>query len=223
VRIFLADDHEIVREGLKAILDCETGFRVVGEAADGLTALHGVGQQDPDVLVLDLMMPGIDGFEVIRQVTVRFPRTHVVVLSMHGDEAYARMALNAGVGAYVLKEAGVRELVRAIREVVAGRSYISPPLSLQISELRSGGEDTPAQDSYDSLTAREREVLLLTADGQTGSEIARRLFISVRTVESHRISLMRKLGKRNQKELVRYAVERRLSSGGNSGGKREAN
>jgi len=219
--LFLADDHQIVRQGLKAILDLEPDFRVVGEAGDGLSTLRGVEQKGPDVLVLDLMMPGVDGLEVLRQMAERFPRTRVVVLSMHGDEVYARTAFLAGAGAYVLKEAGVQELVRAIREVVAGRKYVSPPFSPKLLEARATSEDERPQDRFDSLTPREREVLLLTAEGHTGAEISRRLFISVRTVESHRINLMRKLRIRNQKELVRYAVEHRLLPNGKAGGGRE--
>jgi two-component system response regulator NreC len=211
--IFLADDHQIVRQGLKAILDAEADFRIVGEAGDGLKTLRGVEQLDPDVLVLDLMMPGIDGIEVVRQMAERFPRTRVVVLSMHGEEAYARTVLLGGAGAYVLKEAGVQELVRAIREVVAGRRYISPPLPQDILDSQAPSGATRPPDPFETLTPREREVLLLTADGQTGAEISKRLYISVRTVESHRINLMRKLRIRNQKELVRYAVEHRLLPG----------
>jgi two-component system, NarL family, response regulator NreC len=213
--IFLADDHQIVRQGLKAILDSEPDFCVVGEAADGLLALRAVEKHDPDILVLDLMMPCMDGIEVSRQMTERFPRTRVVVLSMHSDEAYVRTAFSAGVRAYVLKEAGVQELVQAIRKVMAGGKYVSPPLCQELSETTTASGDAALQrDSYDSLTVREREVFLLTAEGYTGGEISRRLFISPRTVESHRSNLMRKLRIRNQKELVRYAVEHRLLPGG---------
>jgi len=210
VTVLLADDHQIVRQGLAAILSAEADFHVVGEAADGLEALRRVERLTPDVLVLDLMMPGLGGIDVARQVSSRSPRTHVVVLSMHSDQAYVREALRAGAGAFVMKEAGVEELVRAIREVMAGRQYVSLPLFREFPDVPAGNPVGPPQDPFDTLTAREREVLQLTAEGYTGAEISRKLFISPRTVESHRVNLMRKMRIRNQKELVRYAIERRL-------------
>ena len=193
LRLVLADDHQIVRQGLEAILRAETDLRPVGEAATGPEAVDLAERLRPDVLVLDLMMPGRTGLEVVGEVVRRSPQTRVVVLSMHSNEAYVVAALRAGASGYVLKDSGSEELVRAIRAAAAGQRYLGSPL---------GG--------YHDLTPREREVLRLTAEGRSGSEIAKQLFISPRTVESHRASLMRKLGVRNQKELIRYAVERRL-------------
>jgi len=212
VSIVLADDHPIVREGLGAILRGETDFRIVGEAADGAEAVRAVERLRPDILILDLMMPGLSGLEVARQVAKRAPRTRIVVLSMHSDVAYVAEVLRAGAGGYVLKESGVGELVRAIREVQAGRQYFSPPLDPERLRASAAGASVPGP--YESLTAREREVLNLTVEGYTGGEIAERLFISQRTVETHRANLMRKLSVRNQKELIRHALEHGRTPGG---------
>ena len=203
--LVVADDHRIVREGLRAVLAAEPDFRLVGEAGDGLEALRLVERLRPDVLVLDLRLPGLGGVEVARRVARRCPRTAVVVLSMHCDPSYVAEALRAGARAYVPKDAGVEELVRAVRAAAAGEEYLSPALPREaIAELRR--QDAP--DPYAALTPREREVLQLTAEGCSCNEVARRLFISPRTVETHRANVMRKLGVRNQKELIRYAVRR---------------
>ena len=208
VTLLLADDHQIVRQGLWALLRGVNDFRIVGEAADGHEALREAERLQPDVAVLDLMLPGLNGLEVARRVVRRSPRTHIVMLSMHADEAYVLESLRAGASAYVLKDAGADELIQGIRAAAAGKRYFSPPLSepaLGAYARKAAG--TPL-DPYHTLTAREREVLQMTAEGQSGTEIAQRLFISPRTVESHRANLMRKLGLRNLKEVVRYAVQR---------------
>ncbi len=208
--LLLADDHRIVRQGLRALLGDEPDFRLVGEAADGLEAVRLAERLAPDVVVMDLMMPGLGGLEATRQIARRGPRTHLVVLSMHSDVAYVAEAIRAGASGYVLKDACAEDLVRAIRAVAGGGRYFSPPLSeAAVADYLRRTEGQPA-DPSEALTLREREVLQLTAEGHSGIEIARRLFISPRTVESHRASLMRKLGVHNQKELVRYAVERGL-------------
>ena len=208
--LMLADDHQIVRQGLLALLKTEPDFRLVGEAADGLEAVRLAERVQPDVLVLDLMLPGLAGTDVARQVARRSPRTRTVILSMHSNEAYVLEALRAGASAFVLKEAGAEELVKAVREAAAGRRYFSPPLSEPaIGAYLRQVEGSPL-DPYHTLTTRERQVLHMTAEGQSGAEIARRLYISARTVESHRTNLMRKLDIHNQKELVRYAMERGL-------------
>jgi two-component system, NarL family, response regulator NreC len=206
--LLLADDHQIVRQGLRAILKTVPDFELAGEAADGLETVRLAERLQPDVLILDLMMPGLNGLEVARQVAKRSPRTRVVILSMHSNEAYVVEALNAGATAYVLKESGAEDLIQAIRAAAAGRSYFSRPLSEEALEAYTRKTRDAGPDPYNTLTAREREVLHLTAEGHSGSEIADRLFISARTVESHRANLMRKLGVRNQKELIRYALQR---------------
>jgi len=208
-RILLADDHRVVREGFRALLQSEPDFEIVGETGDGLEAVRLVEQQKPHVLVVDLMMPGLNGLEVARQVTHRSPRTRIVVLSMHANEAYVLEALKNGASAYVLKDASAAELVRAVREALAGRRYLSPPLSEPaIDSYIERAKSSDSLDLYDTLTNREREVLQLAAEGHTNGEIASRLFISPRTVETHRANVMRKLGLRSQTELVRYALQR---------------
>jgi DNA-binding NarL/FixJ family response regulator len=206
--IVLADDHHIVRQGLRALLEAEPDFSVVGEAADGLTAIDLVERLKPRVLVIDVVMPGLNGLEVTRRVSRSSPRTRVVILSMYANEAYVLEALNNGAAGYVLKCSDIAELVRAVREVAAGRRYLSPPFSERAVEDYVQKAKTAPLDAYETLTAREREVLHLAAAGQTRSEIGKRLFISPRTVEVHRANLMRKLGLRTQTDLVRYAVRR---------------
>jgi two-component system response regulator NreC len=208
VSLVLADDHHVVRQGLRSLLEEEPDFRVIGEAADGLVAMQLIEDLHPDILVLDLIMGGVSGLEVARQVSKRSPQTSIVVLSMYSNEAYVVEALRAGAKAYVLKESTGTELVRGIREVLAGRHYLSPPLSeWAISTYIEKTKDA-LLDPYDTLTTREREVLHLAAHGYTNAEIATRLYISRRTVEFHRANVMRKLVLHNQSHLVCYAIER---------------
>jgi DNA-binding NarL/FixJ family response regulator len=206
--IVLADDHHVVRQGLRSLLEAEPDFSVVGETGDGLEATQLVERLQPDVLVLDLMMPSLNGLEVTRQVSQRSPQTHVVILSMHANEAHVLEALRAGAAAYVLKESTSAELVRAVHEAIAGRRYLSPPLSERAIEVYMQKAEPAALDPYETLTAREREVLHLVAEGHTNAEIADRLFISRRTVETHRANLMRKLSLRTQTDLISYALRR---------------
>jgi two-component system, NarL family, response regulator NreC len=207
ISIVLADDHEVVRKGLRALLEEEPGFEVAGEASDGLEVAALVERVRPDVLVVDLMMPGLGGLDVIRQVRKARPKTRMVVLSMHASEPFVIEALRSGALGYVLKDATTGDLVRAIREAVGGRPYLSPPLSDKGLDLYSKkARSTP--DPFDELTPRERQVLQASAEGRTSREIAERLGISVRTAETHRSNLRRKLGLRSHAELVRYAVGR---------------
>lgn len=209
--LLLADDHQIVRQGLRAILEVEPDLTLVGEAAKGEEAVQLVEKLQPDVLVLDLMLPDVNGLEVTRRVSAKSPRTRIVILSMHANEAYIVEALRAGATAYVLKESSATELVQAIHEVAAGKRFLSSTISERaISEYMQKAEGAPL-DPYHTLTSREREVLQLTADGLSGNEISERLHISPRTVETHRANLMRKLRVRNQKELIRYALQRPLA------------
>lgn len=209
--IVLADDHHIVRQALKALLASEPDFDLVGEAGDGLEAVRVVERLSPRILVLDLMMPLLNGLEVTRQVTQR-TQTRVIVLSMHANDAYISEALKNGASGYVLKDSQSSELVHAIREVAAGNRYLSPPLSQRAIELYGRRLGEMPQDPYDTLTGREREVLQLAAEGFTNAQISERLFISVRTTETHRANLMRKLDLDNQSELIRYAVRRGIIS-----------
>ena len=208
VRILLADDHPVVRLGIRNLLEAEPGFEIVGEVADALRVIPQVTALQPDVLVLDLIMPGLNGLEITRRLTRRVPQTRIIVLSMHGNEAYVIEALRNGASGYVLKGSDASQLVQAIREVLAGNRYLSPPLSEQAIAMYIEKAAGAPLDPYETLSAREREVLHLAAEGHSSPESAARLHISARTVESHRASLMRKLGLRSQTDLVRYALRR---------------
>ena len=210
--IVLADDHALIRDGLRAALDIEAAWSVVGEAADGLEVVGLVEQLQPDVLIVDLMLPSLSGLEVIRQVNTRFSHTHIVALSMHTNESYVLAALRNGAEAYVLKEVSSTDIVHAVHEVLAGRRYLSPPLSEYALEAYIQKAKGAPLDPYETLTTREREVLHLAAQGETTPAIAARLGVSPRTIETHRTNLMRKLGLRTQADLVRYALQRGLIS-----------
>jgi DNA-binding NarL/FixJ family response regulator len=206
--IVLADDHHVVRQGLRALLEAETDFNVIGEAGDGLEAIQLIEQLRPNVLVLDLMMPGLNGLETTRQVSKHSPQTRTVILSMYANEAYVLEALSNGASAYVLKDSSSADLVHAVREVAAGRRYLSPPLSDRAIEVYQEKARAAALDKYETLTTREREVLQLAAEGHTSTEIAARLGISPRTAETHRTHLMHKLALHTQADLIRYALRR---------------
>jgi two-component system, NarL family, response regulator NreC len=195
---------------MQALLEAEPDFSIVGETGDGLEAVRLAERLQPDILVLDLMMPGLSGLEVLRIVRQRSPRSRIVVLSMYSDNAFVAEALKNGATAYVLKGCEEENLVRAVREAVDGRRYLSPPVTERAIDAYVEQTRSAHLDPHETLTAREREVLQLAAEGKTSPEIAARLHISQRTVENHRANLMRKLGMKNQSELVRYAVRRGL-------------
>jgi two-component system, NarL family, response regulator NreC len=206
--IVLADDHHVVRQSFRLLLEAETDFQVLGEAATELEAIELVDRLRPDVLVVDIMLPELNGVEVVRQVKKRFPGTVVIVLTMHKNEAYVVEALRAGASAYVLKKSTAQELIYAIRLGVGGYLFLSPPLSeqaIQVYVQKAQGNDI---DLYETLTAREREVLHLAAEGLNNTEISARLSISPRTVEMHHGNLMRKLHLRTQTDLIRFAIQR---------------
>jgi len=208
ISILLADDHTILRQGLSALLEAEPDFHILGEASTGVETLQKVQALDPDILVLDLVLPDINGLEITRQVRHSHPRTRIVILSMHAKEAYVLEAFNNGASAYVLKGSDAHELIQAIHQARLGARYLSPPLSEQSLEayiqLTRGQEFDP----YETLTNRERQILHLAAGGRSNNEIARRLTISSRTVEVHRAKVMAKLDLHNQSELVRFAIQR---------------
>ena len=206
--IVLADDHHIVRKGLRTLLEAEGEFAVIGEEADGLKVVELIERLRPDVLLLDVQMPGLNGLEITRQIVQRALKTRVIILSMHANETYVREALRYGAQGYVLKDANPSEMVEAVRDVSAGRRYLSRALSEHAIEAYAQKAQAGASDPYESLTTREREVLHLAAESSSTSEIAARLGISPRTVESHRENLMRKLGLQNQTDLIRYALRR---------------
>ena len=210
ITLVLADDHPVVRAGLRALLSAEADFSLLGEAAEGRQALALVERYRPRVLVVDLMMPGLSGLEVTRQVSRKWPETAVVVLSMHASVAYVAEGLRCGACAYVLKSSSSADLVAGIRSAAKGQRFLSPPLSLEaVEEYLEEVQERPG-DRYQSLTLREREVLPLAAQGKSSAEIGQVLGISPRTAEIHRANLMHKLALANQTELVRFALERSI-------------
>lgn len=209
VRILLVDDHPVVRQGLRALLEAEKNFLVIGEAGEGLAAIEATERLDPDVLVVDLMIPNLNGLEVTRRVKRGSPRTKVIILSMHSNEAYVVEAFKNGASGFVLKDSSAQELVHSINEAAEGRRYLSPPLSERAIEIYIQEKTRSSSlDAYDTLTGREREVLHLASEGNSNAQIAEMLFISPRTVETHRANLMRKLSLHTQADLIRYAIKR---------------
>ena len=208
VTVLLADDHPIVRQGLRHLLEAEPSLRVVGEASNGLEAVQLVEKLRPNVLVVDLVMPELNGLEVLKQAKERSPGTCCIVLSMQSADIYVVEALKAGALGYVLKETGPSELVNALHQVINGKRYLSPRIPEDSIDdlLETAQKSTP--DPYQTLTNREREVFQMAAEGRTATEIAKILSISPRTAELHRGRMMSKLGLRSQTELVRYAVKR---------------
>ena len=207
MNIIIVDDHAVVRQSLKKLLELENDFKIVGEAGDGLEAIHTIEQLQPDIVVIDLMLVGMNGIEVTRQVAKHSPKTAVVILSMYGNDGYVYEALHAGAKAYVLKESTSDQLVKAIREAAVGHRYLSPPLSERSIENYAKKAESSGGAPHDTLTNREREVLYMAAQGLTNVEIANQLFISRRTVEVHRSSMMQKLGLSTQTDLIRYALQ----------------
>jgi two-component system, NarL family, response regulator NreC len=208
VSILLADDHPIVRQGMRRLLEAESDLTVVGEAADGLETVQLVEKFRPDVLIVDMMMPGLNGLDILRQVKKRSPATFSIVLSMQSADSYVLEALKSGASGYILKDTGPSELVNAIRKAIQGERVLSPKLSERLINAYLQSSEKAVLDPYETLTDREREVLQLVSEGLTTLEIARRLSISPRTAELHRGRMMNKLGLRTQTDLIRYALKR---------------
>jgi two-component system response regulator NreC len=206
MRIAIADDHKLIRDGLRSLLATEWDLNVVGEASDGLQVENLVDNCRPDILLLDVMMPGLNGLEVTRQLIKRFSGLRIIILSMYANEGFVLQALKFGAMGYVLKNSGSTELKRAIRSVAAGKRYLSPPLSdlaieAYIEKVRSTG-----MNEIEVLTERERTVLQMAAEGLSSNLIAEKLSISPRTVESHRANIMRKLHLQSHTDLIRFAL-----------------
>jgi two-component system response regulator NreC len=213
IRILLADDHNIIRDGMRLLLERQAGFAVVGEAADGREVVQLAQEQAPDVVVMDIAMPNMNGIEATRRIIERRPDIGVVILSMHDDESYVIRSLKAGARAYLLKDAVKTDLIAAIQAVATGRSFFSPKISRILQEdfvqlLGRRGSD----DSYDLLTEREREVLQLVAEGKTNKEIASHLSLSLYTVDTHRTHILQKLNLHSVPELILYAVRKGIIS-----------
>lgn len=210
--IILADDHQVLREALRLLLETQTDFQVIAETGDGLEALALTERHKPDVLIVDMMMPGLSGLEVARRTHRLFSAVKVIVLSMYDTESYVVESLQAGVAGYVLKKSSSQELVFAIRQALQGNVYLSPSLNERaIQAYMQRSVESRAEDLLDSLTDREREVFQLAAEGLNNPQIAERLSLSARTVEMHRGNLMKKLGLKSQTDLVKYAVKRGIA------------
>jgi len=212
IKVLLAEDHTIVRQGLCALLEGEAGLEVIGEAEDGREAIQKVERLHPDVVVMDISMPALNGLEATRQIKERFPEVKVLILTMHANEEYVFQILRAGASGYVVKQAAVTELISAIQAVSQGDSYLSPAISKKVIEEYIRKAEAMVENSYDRLTDREREVLQLIAEGHSNREIAALLHLNVKTVENHRASLMDKLHIHSTAELTRYAIHKGVIS-----------
>jgi len=213
IRILLADDHNIMRRGLRLLLDRQPGFEVVGEAADGRQAVERAEATNPDVLVLDIAMPNMSGIEAAQRISALLPHAAIVILSMHSDEGYVLRALKAGAKGYVLKDSAENDLIEAIKAVGQGKAFFSPEISNilvedYVREMRKRG----AEDSYELLTPREREILQMLAGGKSNKDIASALNLSLYTVETHRRNLQDKLNLHSLAELILYAVRKGIIS-----------
>lgn len=211
-RVIIADDHAIMREGLRALLECDDGLEVIDTVENGREAVDAVRAQKPDVLLMDLSMPHMDGLTAIRELMRRSAETRILVLTMHRTEEHIRAALQAGASAYVLKDACGAELLMAIRSVLAGKTYISPAVADRIvtGYLGRDGAGSAVRSRSDTLTVREKQVLKLIAEGLRNREIAASLFLSVKTVEKHRANVMGKLDLHNTATLTTFAIENNL-------------
>jgi DNA-binding NarL/FixJ family response regulator len=209
IRILLADDHAIVRDGLRSLLEKQPDMTVSGEAADGREAVHFAEENSPDVVVMDIAMPNMNGIEATRRIVATRPATGVVILSMHQDESYVFRSLKAGARGYLLKDSLRSDVVEAIRLVAQGRSFLTRKVSRLMQEdyIRQM-ERRGVEDSYDLLTDREREILQLIAEGRTNKEVANVLNIGLTTVETHRTHILQKLGLHSVPELILYAVRK---------------
>jgi DNA-binding NarL/FixJ family response regulator len=211
IRILLVDDHAVLRSGLKALLEAEPGLEVVGEAGTGEEGVSGAERLRPDVVVMDLSMPGIGGLEATRRIAQMDQGTRVLVLTMHGEEEHLLPVLEAGGSGYVNKRSADEELIEAIRTVARGDVFLYPNAAkLLLQGFRGKGERDEEEDPVEKLTDREREVLSYTAEGYSSAEIGKKLFISPKTVDTYRSRIMEKLGLHHRSELVRFALQQGL-------------
>ena len=212
MNILLVDDHQMMRDGLRAVLERESDLHVTGEAADGRTALELCATLHPDVVVMDIGMPGLNGIEATRQVTAHHPRTKVVALSMNADRRYVHAMFEAGAWAYLVKSSASEELIRAIRAVAHDEKYVSPTVASAVLDAFVVGPKATHRDPRSDLSPREREVLQLLAEGLTSKEIASKLDLAVSTIETHRKQIMAKLELRSVAELTKFAIRSGLTT-----------
>jgi DNA-binding NarL/FixJ family response regulator len=215
VKILIADDHQILREGLKSLLEKQPGFAVVAEAEDGFSAIDGVKKHKPDIAILDIGMPDLNGIEVTRKIRSETAETRVIALSMHADRRFVMGVLEAGAKGYLLKDSAFAELVTAVTAVAKGKTYLSPSIAETVVKSSLEKSDREEQGSSVLLSGREREVLQLVAEGKSTKEIAFKLFVSTKTVETHRKQIMDKLNIRTVAGLTKYAIREGLTSLGN--------
>ena len=209
VRILLADDHTVMRNGLRLLLERQPHLQVVGEASDGRQAVALSESANPDVVIMDIGMPNLNGIEATRQIVNRNPRTAIAILSMHSDESYVIRALKAGARAYLLKDSAEADLLAAVRALTEGKSFFSPAISkILVEDYMRQLESRGAEDTYELLTNREREILQLLAEGRTNKEVANMLNLSLYTVETHRTHILQKLNLHSVPELILYAVRK---------------
>jgi two-component system response regulator NreC len=211
IRVLVADDHTIVRQGLVGILKASEEIDVVGEAADGHEAVEKAQKLKPDVVVLDVSMPRLNGLEAARRIHEALPATRLLVLTMHDDEEYVLKMVRAGVSGYLLKDDAASALIAGIRALKAGKTYFGPHATQALAEAYQRDEEPP-EDPYGTLTDREREIFQLVVEGKHNAEIAALLFISPKTVDNHRTRMMEKLGVHSTAELIRYAARHKLLS-----------
>lgn len=212
-RILLADDHTVVRKGLRLLLESEPEFIVIADAADGRAAVALAEQHSPDVVVMDVAMPTLNGIEAARQITAKLPHTAVVFLSMHSDESYVLRALKAGARGYLLKDSAEHDLIQAVKAVRQGKSFFSPAISkMMVEDYMREMQDRDIEDTYELLTTREREVLQLLAEGKSNKEVAGILNLSLYTVETHRGNILEKLNLHSGAELILYAIRKGVIS-----------
>ncbi len=212
-RVLIADDHPLIRSGLRSLLARESEFEVVGEAADGYQALELVEQLKPDIVMLDVSMPRLNGIDVARKISETTPSTRVIIVSIHSDESYVLRALRAGAKGYLLKASPEGDILNAVRTVAAGHAYLSPEMSrLLVEEYVREMRERGVEDSYDLLSIREKEILQLLVSGSSNRQIAELIHVSVATVETHRSNVLQKLGIHSLPELILYAVRKGLLS-----------
>jgi DNA-binding NarL/FixJ family response regulator len=213
IRILLADDHTVVRKGLRLLLESQPDFQVIADAADGRETVALAEQLTPDVVVMDVAMPGLNGIEAARQISAKLPHTAIVFLSMHSDEGYVLKALKSGARAYLLKDSAENDLINAVKAVREGKAFFSPAISkMLIEDYMRQMQLRAVEDSYDLLTTREREILQLFAEGKNNKDVANMLNLSLYTVETHRSNILKKLNLHSTAELILYAVRKGVIS-----------
>jgi two-component system response regulator NreC len=213
IRILLADDHTVVRKGLRLLLESQPDFQVIADAADGRETVALAERHTPDVVVMDVAMPGLNGIEAARQISAKLPHTAIVFLSMHSDEGYVLKALKSGARAYLLKDSAENDLINAVKAVREGKAFFSPAISkMLIEDYMRQMQQRAVEDSYDLLTTRERELLQLFAEGKNNKDVANLLNLSLYTVETHRSNIFQKLNLHSTAELILYAVRKGVIS-----------